>query len=132
MKPAPLSRSTGNMSQAASSALSSNLTIWQRLQRLRHRSSTQPVPVLPVKRKRSQHSLRRYLRYFYYRFIRLRSSPEAIARGLAAGVFAGCFPLFGLQTIIGVALAATVRGSWHMRAASGDYCSGRQQARPPD
>lgn len=56
-------------------------------------------------------------RYFYHRFIRLSSSPEAIARGLAAGVFAGCFPLFGLQTVIGLAIATGIQGNKIMAAA---------------
>ncbi len=47
----------------------------------------------------------------------MRGSTEAIARGLASGVFAGWFPLFGLQTIIGVALAAILRGNKIMAAA---------------
>ena len=60
---------------------------------------------------------RRRLRYIYVRFIRMQGSPQAIARGLAAGVFAGWFPLFGLQTIIGVAIAALIRGNKIMAAA---------------
>lgn len=60
---------------------------------------------------------RRYLRYIYFRFIRLRGSSAAIARGLAAGVFAGCFPLFGLQTLIGITIAAVVRGNKFVAAA---------------
>ncbi|MGF1538012.1 MAG: DUF2062 domain-containing protein [Elainellaceae cyanobacterium] len=65
---------------------------------------------------------RRQLRYFYLRFIRLQSTPKAIARGLAAGVFAGWFPLFGLQTIIGVAIAAAVKGN-KLMAAAGTWVS---------
>lgn len=61
---------------------------------------------------------RRLFRYFYVRFLRMRSSPEAIARGMAAGVFAGSFPLMGLQIIIGVAIAAIVRGNKAIAAAS--------------
>ena len=61
---------------------------------------------------------RRLFRYFYVRFLRIRSSPEAIARGMAAGVFAGSFPLLGLQMIIGVAIAAAVRGNKAIAAAS--------------
>ena len=61
---------------------------------------------------------RRLFRYFYVRFLRMRSSPEAIARGAAAGVFAGSFPLLGLQIIIGVAIAAVVRGNKAIAAAS--------------
>lgn len=47
----------------------------------------------------------------------MRGTPKAIGRGLAAGVFAGWFPLFGLQTIIGVAIASVVRGNKIMAAA---------------
>ncbi|MEM8502008.1 MAG: DUF2062 domain-containing protein [Cyanobacteria bacterium P01_D01_bin.1] len=60
---------------------------------------------------------RRLLRYFYIRFLRMQGSPQAIARGIAAGVFAGAFPLLGFQTIIGVAIAAITRGNKIMAAA---------------
>ncbi|RMF20518.1 MAG: DUF2062 domain-containing protein, partial [Cyanobacteria bacterium J083] len=36
---------------------------------------------------------------------------EAIARGLAVGVFAGCFPFFGLQSLIALFLATFCRGN---------------------
>lgn len=55
--------------------------------------------------------LRRHCRYLYLRFCRLQGTPSSIARGLACGVFAGCFPLFGLQTIMGVLLAVIFRGN---------------------
>ncbi|MBE9060777.1 DUF2062 domain-containing protein [cf. Phormidesmis sp. LEGE 11477] len=64
----------------------------------------------------------RLLRYFYIRFLRMQGSPHAIARGIAAGVFAGSFPLLGFQTIIGVAIAALVRGNKIM-AAVGTWIS---------
>lgn len=71
----------------------------------------------------SKHPLgQRQLRYFYLRFLRLRGSPETIARGLAAGVFAGWFPLFGLQIILGIALATLVRGN-KLVAAAGTWIS---------
>jgi uncharacterized protein len=54
---------------------------------------------------------KRLLRYLYIRFVRIRSSPGAIARGMAAGVFAGVFPLIGLQSIMGIAIASLVRGN---------------------
>lgn len=60
---------------------------------------------------------KRLLRYLYIRFLRMEGSPEAIARGVAAGVFAGSFPLLGFQTIIGIAIAALVRGNKVMAAA---------------
>jgi hypothetical protein len=44
------------------------------------------------------------------------------ARGLAAGVFMGCFPFFGLQTLFGIALASLVRGN-HLLAAAGTWIS---------
>lgn len=52
----------------------------------------------------------RQLRYLRQRLRRLRASKERIARGLALGVFAGFFPLFGLQTILGLGLATLFRG----------------------
>ena len=44
------------------------------------------------------------------------------ARGLAAGVFCGCFPLFGLQTVLGIALASILKGN-HLLAAVGTWIS---------
>ena len=44
------------------------------------------------------------------------------ARGVAAGVFTGCFPLFGLQTLLGITLASVVRGN-HLLAATGTWIS---------
>jgi uncharacterized protein (DUF2062 family) len=49
-------------------------------------------------------------------------SPGQRSRGLAAGVFIGCFPFFGLQTLLGVALASVVRGN-HLLAAAGTWIS---------
>ncbi|NJN21335.1 MAG: DUF2062 domain-containing protein [Leptolyngbya sp. RL_3_1] len=65
---------------------------------------------------------RRRFRYLYIRFLRLRAHPTELARGLAAGVFAGLFPLFGLQTIIGIVLASVVRGN-KLMAAAGTWVS---------
>ncbi|MGB3298261.1 MAG: DUF2062 domain-containing protein [Phormidesmis sp.] len=61
---------------------------------------------------------KRLLRYFYIRFLRMQSSPGAIARGAAAGAFAGAFPLIGLQTIIGIAIASCIQGNKVVAAAS--------------
>jgi uncharacterized protein (DUF2062 family) len=41
---------------------------------------------------------------------------------LAAGVFTGCLPFFGLQIVLGVALAATIRGN-KILAAAGTWIS---------
>ncbi|NER81325.1 MAG: DUF2062 domain-containing protein [Leptolyngbya sp. SIO1D8] len=67
-------------------------------------------------------SWRRRTRYIYLKFIRLRGHPKELARGLAAGVFAGMFPLFGLQTIIGVAIAFRIQGN-PLMAAGGTWIS---------
>ncbi|NEQ51570.1 MAG: DUF2062 domain-containing protein [Leptolyngbya sp. SIO3F4] len=76
--------------------------------------------------KKSPHNkrtkIKRLIRYIYIRFVRLRSHPRAIARGLAAGVFAGSYPLFGLQTIIGIAIAVGIRGN-KIVAAAGTWIS---------
>ena len=69
---------------------------------------------LPVEQNPKQfqrHWLWRRLRYVYCRIVRLKGHPDAIARGLAAGVFAGCFPIFGFQMIVGAVLGAILRGN---------------------
>lgn len=66
--------------------------------------------------------IKRQGRYLYLKFIRLRGHPKELTRGLAAGVFAGMFPLFGLQTILGVAIAFRVRGN-PLMAAAGTWIS---------
>ena len=53
-------------------------------------------------------------------------TPRQRARGLAAGIFCGCFPIFGLQTLVGIALASVVRGN-HLLAAKPGAGGG-----PPD
>ena len=49
-------------------------------------------------------------------------TPGQRARGLAAGIFCGCFPIFGLQTLAGITLASVVRGN-HLLAAAGTWIS---------
>ncbi|MBD2260460.1 DUF2062 domain-containing protein [Pseudanabaena sp. FACHB-2040] len=73
-------------------------------------------------RVRSQQDWRRRLKYYYWRLLRLQGNPQEMARGLASGVFAGCFPLFGLQTIIGIAIATVLRGN-RILAAAGTWIS---------
>ncbi len=80
--------------------------------------SDSPTSRQPAMQKLSQPAWKRQLRYFYLRFIRLQGSPEYLARGMASGVFSGSFPLFGLQIIIGVALATIIRGNRIMAAAA--------------
>ena len=49
-------------------------------------------------------------------------TPGQRTRGLAAGIFCGCFPIFGFQTLLGIALASVVRGN-HLLAAAGTWIS---------
>lgn len=82
----------------------------------------QPTYPLRNLKKKKQPWWKRKLRYLYLRIIRLRSTTPAIARGLAMGVFAGLFPFFGAQTILGVLLAILVRGN-KLTAAVGTWIS---------
>ncbi len=45
-----------------------------------------------------------------------------MARGLAAGVFAGCFPFFGFQIAIGLVIATLIRGN-RLLAIAGTWVS---------
>lgn len=88
------------------------------------RSPLAAQPTDPPKRKSRgfQQSFRRSLQYWYWRLVRLQGRPEKLARGLACGVFAGVFPFFGLQTVIGVVLAILFRGN-KILAAAGTWIS---------
>ena len=44
------------------------------------------------------------------------------SKGIAVGVFSGCFPLFGFQTLIGISLAQIIRGNLTL-AAIGTWIS---------
>ncbi|MEA5534947.1 DUF2062 domain-containing protein [Crocosphaera sp. XPORK-15E] len=93
-------------------------------------SGRSPTAVIIKTKKSSQTRLsqrpysrwKRQWRYLYLRFGRLRGTPKSISRGLAFGVFAGCFPLLGLQTLIGVLLAVIFRGH-KLAAAAGTWVS---------
>lgn len=80
-------------------------------------SEAKSIDSYPSPKRRTKQSFRRLLQYFYWRLLRLQGRTEAIARGLACGVFAGLFPLFGIQTIIGVLLAIPLRGNKIMAVA---------------
>jgi uncharacterized protein len=72
----------------------------------------------PKKNQSKINIFQRYWRYFYLRLLRLRGNPEAIARGLAMGVFTGCFPFFGLQTLLAILLAIVFKGNKIAAAAA--------------
>jgi len=80
------------------------------------------TPKKSVSNRNKPPKLNRYGRYLQRRFIRMQGTPEYIARGLAIGVFAGFFPIFGFQTIVGVALATLFR-SHKIAAAAGTWVS---------
>lgn len=56
-------------------------------------------------------NLRRVGRYLYLRFVRMRSDPSEISRGLAVGVFSGMTPLLGFHMILALALALFLKGN---------------------
>lgn len=64
----------------------------------------------------------RRLRYYYWRFIRLRGDPEALALGMALGVFSGLMPVLPFQTVLAVFLAILFGGS-KITAALGTWVS---------
>ena len=55
-------------------------------------------------------------------FSHQNGSPFFNAKGLAIGVFSGCFPFFGFQTLIGVFLAKLAKGNIFL-AAIGTWIS---------
>lgn len=55
--------------------------------------------------------IKRYCKYIYLRILRIRATPEQIARGLALGAFVGCLPIIPLQTIIIIPLTMLFRAS---------------------
>ncbi len=54
------------------------------------------------------HRFRRFLRWIW----KQEGTPGFRARGLAIGVFCGCFPLFGFQSLLGIALTKVFRGNY--------------------
>ena len=55
-------------------------------------------------------------------FLQQNGSPFFNAKGLAIGVFSGCFPFFGLQTLLGISLAKLAKGNLFL-AAIGTWIS---------
>ena len=58
----------------------------------------------------------RFKRYINYKkilslFRQQNGSPSFNAKGLAIGVFSGCFPFFGFQTLLGVFFAKLAKGN---------------------
>ena len=55
-------------------------------------------------------------------FLKQEGSPLFNAKGLAIGVFCGCFPFFGFQTLLGLFLAKAAKGNLFL-AAIGTWIS---------
>lgn len=72
--------------------------------------------------QRSRQRLAKQLSYAKGYLHRTEASPRFLARGMAVGVFIGCFPFFGLQIVFSVFLAALLRGS-KVLAAAGTWIS---------
>lgn len=88
-----------------------------------HSGSSAIAKIYPTPRSvRARSSWMRFWRYWYVKLLRLRGHPKEIARGFSLGVFAGCFPFFGLQTIVGILLAIAFRGN-KIAAAAGTWIS---------
>ena len=72
--------------------------------------------------KRLRTTLQRRLSKWLQWIWQQEGTPGQRARGLAAGVFCGCFPFFGFQTLLGIGLASVIRGN-HLIAAAGTWIS---------
>ena len=55
-------------------------------------------------------------------FLKQDGSPLFNAKGIAVGVFCGCFPFFGFQTLLGLFLARVAKGNLFL-AAIGTWIS---------
>ena len=55
-------------------------------------------------------------------FMKQHGSPIFNAKGVAVGVFCGCFPFFGFQTLLGIFLAKAAKGNL-LLAAIGTWIS---------
>ena len=51
-------------------------------------------------------------------FLKQNGSPLFNAKGVAVGVFCGCFPFFGFQTLLGLFLARVAKGNLFLAAIS--------------
>ena len=67
-------------------------------------------------------NLKRQIRYYCLRFIRLRGEPRDLALGIALGIFTGMMPIIPFQTALAVALALFFRVS-KITAALGTWIS---------
>ena len=69
----------------------------------------------------------KFIKKFNYKkilslFLKQNGSPFFNAKGVAVGVFCGCFPFFGFQTLLGLFLARVTKGNLFL-AAIGTWIS---------
>ncbi len=62
------------------------------------------------------------IKHFFVWIWRQEGTPAQRSVGIAVGVFSGCFPLFGFQTLFGIALARLFRANY-LLAATGTWIS---------
>ncbi len=55
--------------------------------------------------------MQRFMRFVYYRILRIQASPQMIARGCAIGTFFGCLPIIPLQTTLSLFFAMLTSSS---------------------
>ncbi|RJR22197.1 MAG: DUF2062 domain-containing protein [Desulfobacteraceae bacterium] len=55
--------------------------------------------------------LKRRIKYYYLKILRLRGNPRDLAVGIAVGVFAGSMPILPFQSAFAIALALAFRAS---------------------
>ena len=55
--------------------------------------------------------VRRFFKYYYLKFIRLKGDPETIARGIAIGTFIGITPTIPVHTVAILLLTPLLRGN---------------------
>ncbi len=66
--------------------------------------------------------IKKQIKYFYVRLIKLRGEPHDLALGMAFGILAGMMPIMPFQTVVAVALAMFFKGS-KITAALGTWIS---------
>ncbi len=54
---------------------------------------------------------KRFFKYFYLKFLRLKGDPQSLAGGIAIGVFLGIMPIMPFQTILVVLATVVTRTS---------------------
>ncbi len=69
------------------------------------------TPKYPFKTNRQDSPWRRRLRYLYLRFVRLQGDPQAIARGIAIGVFVGITPTIPFHLLTAITMSMVLRGN---------------------